>query len=50
MPGHRRILSRCLDLVDFQEIRHLRRFAAKTLRLVTNVHGCALCNETYDPP
>ena len=33
MPGHRRILSRCLVLVDFQEIRHLHRFAAKTSSL-----------------
>ena len=50
MPGHRRILLRCLVLVDFQEIRHLRRFAAKTSCLVVNAHGCALCSKTYDPP
>ena len=38
MPGHQRILSRCLVLVDFQEIRHLRCFAAKTSRLVMLCH------------
>ena len=50
MPRHWRTLSRCLVLVDFLEIRHLRRFGAKTSRLVMNVHGSAFCFKTYGPP
>ena len=46
MPGHRRILSRCLVLVDFQEIYHSRSFAAKTSCLVMNVRGSALSQAT----
>ena len=36
MRGHWRILSRYLVVVDFQALRHLRNFAAKTLCLVMN--------------